>query len=524
MPEKKTACIIGAGPAGLTAAYELLANTHITPTIVEKSDAIGGLARTVRYKGNRMDIGGHRFFSKSDRVVRWWLSMMPLEERDDTRIDTAYQGKRNSIAFAPGISTGNDDDVMLVRPRKSRIYYRGKLFDYPLTITAETLGRLGLGTVGRIFFGYLGARLFPRNPEKNLEDFFINRFGKNLYEMFFKSYTEKVWGVPCTQLGAEWGKQRIKGLSVHAAMMHALRRMVGIHEKGKGVETSLIEQFLYPKLGPGQLWERVAKKITERGCEIALGADCTRIIHDGTSITAIEITCAKTGEKKRVEADYFFSTMPIKELIGIMDEPVPSKVRMIAGGLSYRDFITIGMLVKKMRVAGEKSDSPLSDNWLYIQDPGVRVGRIQIFNNWSPALVADQQTTWIGLEYFSSRRDGFWEKSDDELLCIAQDELRALGMIETGDVLDAHVVRVQDAYPAYTGAYAQFYEVRKFLDSFENLFLVGRNGMHKYNNQDHSMLTAMAAVENIINGRKDKENIWEINTEQDYHESDNRQS
>jgi len=523
MNKRKQAIIIGAGPAGLTAAYELLEKTDTIPIIIEKSSMVGGISRTENYKGNRIDIGGHRFFSKSDKVIRWWFDLMPPEQTMEFGTSITYHGAHKNVDPYVQTGSGAPNERMLVRRRKSRIYYQGKLLNYPLTIDFSTLSQLGLVSVARIFFGYACARAFPKKQERNLEDFFINRFGHYLYVMFFKTYTEKVWGVSCKELSAEWGRQRIKGLSIQRALVHAWRQMLGARAGSGAVETSLIEQFFYPPLGPGQLWELVARKIQEKGGMIIFNTDCSRIVYGTDTVTALETVDTITGEKRCLSGDYFFSTMPIKELIEKMDGSLPVAVREVARGLSYRDFITIGILLKRMRIGKDRSGK-IADNWLYIQDSSVRVGRIQIFNNWSPELVADPANMWIGLEYFSSRGDGFWEKTDSELIQCAIEELVLLDMIERDDVLDSTILRVENAYPAYTGSYSKFDEVRTFLDSFKNLFLIGRNGMHKYNNQDHSMLTAMTAVENIITGRSDNSNIWDINTEQDYHESSTRES
>jgi protoporphyrinogen oxidase len=517
---QKKAVIIGAGPAGLTAAYELLKRTDIKPVILEKSGDIGGISKTVNYKGNRIDIGGHRFFSKSDRVMEWWLDKMPLEMEAD-EMEISYQNKRRRIAGDPMANgqTGDPDKVMLVRHRLSRIYFLRKFFSYPVRLSIDSLKKLGLARTMGILFSYAKARLFPRRQEKNLEDFLINRFGVNLYRLFFKDYTEKVWGVPCTKISAEWGAQRIKGISVAKALSHALKSMrprsrnsnQGISQKD--TETSLIEKFLYPKYGPGQLWEEVARQVVQMGGEIHFHQDVKRINTREDLIYSVEALNGSDGIVNTYMSEYCFSTMPVKELIEAMNGGVPEDVKKIAGGLQYRDFITVGVLLSKM-----PSNEMLPDTWIYIQERDVKVGRLQIFNNWSPFMVKDKNTIWVGMEYFCNMTDDFWKLSEAEIQRIAIEELEKMGLANAEDVLDATVIRVEKTYPAYFGTYDRFDEIRRFTDGFQNLFLVGRNGMHKYNNSDHSMLTAMVAVDNIKAGIVEKANIWSINTEQEYHE------
>ena len=529
----KKAIIIGAGPAGLTAAYELLQRTDIVPIILEKSGDIGGISKTVNYKGNRIDIGGHRFFSKSDRVMQWWLNIMPIQPMEEKKLTVTYQRHTRTIKTEETFSRYSEqampDKVMLVRKRLSRIYFLRKFFTYPIQLSLDTLRKLGLGRTIGILVSYLKARIFPRKPEKNLEEFFINRFGDKLYRLFFKDYTEKVWGVPCTKISAEWGAQRIKGISIGKAIAHALQSMKPKARNGKadaendtdisqkGTETSLIEKFLYPKFGPGQLWEEVARQVRTMGGEILMHQEVKTIITEGHSVTAIGTTNAQTGETNLFEGDYFFSTMPVQELIsGMKDtvsgkEVVPENVREIAAGLQYRDFITVGVLLAKM-------PQILPDTWIYIQEKDVKVGRLQIFNNWSPYMVKDPNTVWVGMEYFCNKEDEFWNLTDDEIQSVAIGELEKMGLACVEDVLDATALRMEKTYPAYFGSYNRFEEIRAFTDGLENLFLVGRNGMHKYNNSDHSMLTAMVAVDNIAAGITEKANIWAINTEQEYHE------
>jgi protoporphyrinogen oxidase len=526
---QKKAVIIGAGPAGLTAAYELVHKTGIKPVIFEASGDIGGISKTVNYKGNRIDIGGHRFFSKSDRVMQWWLNILPLQESEahsEQEIQINYQNKSKSIHLpASGPDPEKTDRVMLIRNRLSRIFYLRSFFDYPVKLNANTIRKLGVVRIGRIGMSYIKARLFPIKEVRSLEDFFINRFGKELYLTFFKDYTEKVWGARCSDIGAEWGAQRIKGLSVSKALAHAVK---SIFSKGgdlsqKSTETSLIEHFMYPKLGPGQMWEEVASQVKAKGAELHLRQAITGINIEGNKVRSVNVRDLATGSTQTVEGDYFFSTMPVKDLVNGMTPPAPEKVREIANGLVYRDFITVGILLKKLKIREDEKQSPvtglIADNWIYVQEKDVKVGRLQLFNNWSPYLVKDPGTVWMGMEYFCNEGDLLWEKTDEELKAFAAMELEKIGMIDKADVLDSVVIRMPKTYPAYFGTYDQFGIIREFTDSLENLFLVGRNGMHRYNNQDHSMLTAMTAVENIMNGVVTKDNLWEVNTEEEYHES-----
>jgi protoporphyrinogen oxidase len=518
--DRKKAIIIGAGPAGLTAAYELLTRSDIVPVVLEKTSYMGGISRTVEYKGNRMDIGGHRFFSKSDRVMDWWLSHMPVEDRAAAGKMIAYQRQSRQIPLNAPASNGNGDAVMLVRERKSRIYFLRKFFAYPIQLTLETLRNLGIVRVIKIGFSYVYSVVFPPRRIENLEEFFISRFGGELYRTFFKSYTEKVWGVPCREISAEWGAQRIKGLSITKTIQHVMKKIFqkSSDVRQKDTETSLIEQFLYPKLGPGQLWETVADKVKAMGGVIVSGLSVQRLHLEGDQVVSVTAK-DDSGNEHVFSGDYFFSTMPVKELVSGLDADVPANVRDVADNLQYRDFITVGLLVRRLTVKDKENPNRLlKDNWIYIQEPEVKAGRLQIFNNWSPYLVRDPDTVWIGVEYFCYDTDDMWKLPDAEMAKLAARELEQIGMIDSSDVLDFTVVHMPKTYPAYFGAYERFDEVRAYLDSVPNLFLVGRNGMHKYNNQDHSMLTAMTAVDNILEGRLDKSNIWAVNTEMEYHE------
>jgi protoporphyrinogen oxidase len=511
-----TAIIIGAGPAGLTAALELQRRTGIQSIVLEASHEVGGISRTVQHKGNRMDIGGHRFFSKSDRVMAWWLDLMPVEG------GRVKSGRPSDPCDARGAADANTEDlVMLVRERRSRIYFLRRFFDYPIRLTAGTLRKMGAWRTLKAGFSYMRSALLPRREEHSLEDFLINRFGKRLYLTFFKSYTEKVWGVPCSGISAEWGAQRIKGLSLMGVAAHFLRKTLGLRSAGlaqKETETSLIEKFLYPKLGPGQLWEHAADLVRKGGDEIVFGAHVDRINVSEGRVLSVE-TVNDAGDRATYAGDYFFSTMPVRDLIRAVSETPPAEVVEVSEGLMYRDFITVGLLASKLTVI-EADGSMLKDNWIYIQEPDVQVGRLQIFNNWSPWLVDNPDKVWIGLEYFCYDTDPIWKLSDKEMIELAISEVAKIGILNAEDVEDAHVVHVPKTYPAYFGSYDRFDVIRDYTDGFANLFLIGRNGMHKYNNQDHSMLTAMTAVENIVNGVTGKDNIWAVNTEMEYHEEE----
>jgi protoporphyrinogen oxidase len=474
-----------------------------------------------------MDLGGHRFFSKSDRVMEWWLNILPVQPEEGKIFTVTYQRHSRTVRTEePLHSSGaveQTDKVMLVRKRLSRIYFLRKFFNYPIQLSFDTLKKLGLVRTVGILASYVRARLFPRNPEKSLEDFLINRFGNKLYRLFFSDYTEKVWGVPCKKISAEWGAQRIKGISVWKAMVHAVRSLKPLGKAGagdigqKGVETSLIERFLYPKYGPGQMWEEVARQVEEMGGEVRLHCGVKAVHTTAGKVMAVEVVDSRNGEVERIGGDYFFSTMAVQELIAGMDGAVPENVKEVAAGLQYRDFITVGVLLKKL-MPGNGKGHILPDTWIYIQERDVKVGRLQIFNNWSPYMVKDPDTVWVGMEFFCNQGDGFWELADEAIQRRGVEELQKMGLATSEDVLDSTVLRMEKTYPAYFGMYERFEEVRQFTDVFANLFLVGRNGMHKYNNSDHSMLTAMVAVDNIIAGEWSKANIWAINTEQEYHE------
>jgi protoporphyrinogen oxidase len=523
---RKIAVVAGAGPAGLTAALELLRRSDITPIVFEADTQVGGISKTINYNGNRMDLGGHRFFSKSDWVMRWWQDILPIAEGQtdaDRALRINYQ--RRSHDLIPEVfGQASSDSVMLVRQRLSRIFFRRRFFDYPLKLNASTLKNLGLIEALQIGWSYGQAQLVSKSPETTLEDFFINRFGNRLYRTFFKDYTEKVWGVPCREISAEWGAQRIKGLSVTKAIAHAVMNPFrkSADTSQKQTETSLIERFLYPKFGPGQMWEAVARQIALRGADIHLRQRIVGVEREGFQVAAVKVRDDATGSVRRVPCDYLISTIPVRDLIAFL-APTNSPVTQIAERLPYRDFMTAGLLLRRMNPSGKQSDRTPSngmppDNWIYIQEPDVRIGRLQVFNNWSPAMVADQDMIWLGLEYFCREGDDLWSMDDSRFIDFAAGELEKIGMINRRDVVDGTLVRVPKAYPAYFGEYREFGKVRNYLDQFSNLYPVGRNGMHRYNNQDHSMLAANCAVNSMLNCGRGKSEIWSINAEDEYHE------
>ena len=511
--------IIGAGPAGLTAAYELLTkHREYEVVVLEKTAAIGGISKTVRHNGNRMDIGGHRFFSKDQRVMDWWQHVMPLQ--GSPSLDDLLLGREMPL-HEGGPDPQREDRVMLLRNRVSRIYYQGHFFDYPVSLKWKTLKAMGLVTTLKVGFSYLYS-VFHKLPETSLENFYINSFGRKLYSMFFESYTEKLWGRHPSVISAEWGAQRTKGLSIRGVLADMMKKLFLSKDKRKqSVQTSLIEEFRYPKFGPGQLWETVAEDIRGAGGDVRIGCDVTAIETDGGRITAVR--CDQNGEDVRIEADAFFSSMPVKDLIAGMGE-TPADIKALAGGLPYRDFVTVGLLVNRLNLKNETQLKTLGniipDCWIYIQDHDVQLGRVQVFNNWSPYMVKDpEHTVWVGLEYFCSDGDAFWNMSAAECTELATGELIKIGMLQSrDDVLDSHHERVQKAYPAYFDSYEHMDRLIRYLNRYSNLYCIGRNGQHRYNNMDHSMVTAFEAVQNLVAGQTDKSNIWSVNTEQAYHE------
>ena len=508
----KTAVIIGAGPAGLTAAYKMLKETDCIPLILEADHMAGGISRTVNHNGNRMDLGGHRFFTKNHEVEELWQELMPLQGAP--AIDDKILGREKPLTES-GPDPENTDRVMLIRDRVSRIYFNRRFFDYPISLKWDTIKNMGIINTVRAGFGYVFSMIFKRD-EKTLKDFMINRFGTPLYRMFFESYNEKLWGRNPSEIAPDWGAQRIKGLSLSKAIGQMVKKAFGIKDKGE-VETSLIEQFSYPKYGPGQLYEIMAEEIVRMGGSIEYGKEVAEIVTENGTVRSV-----RTTDGSEYFADLFFSSMPVKDLIAGMGESVPAEIREIASGLPYRDFMTVGLLVDKLKLKNKTDKKTLGnivpDCWIYVQERDVKMGRIQIFNNWSPYLLKDpEHTVWIGLEYFCSEGDSLWSMTDEEMIRLAEEELIRMEVIEPDSVRDAVRLRMKKAYPAYFDTYDRFSSVREYLNSIENLYCIGRNGQHRYNNMDHSMLTAIEAVR-AVKGDVPRSAVWEVNTEEEYHE------
>lgn len=519
----KNVIIIGAGPAGLTAAYTLLKEgKDIHPVIVEASGIIGGISRTERYKGNRIDIGGHRFFSKDKEIMKLWTDILPLQGAPSK--DDIILGRTHTFSDDISVDPEKTDDVFLARTRVSRIYYRHRFFDYPISLKPRTFINMGFCNTIKAGFGYIGS-VIHKLPEDSLENFYINRFGRPLYEMFFEDYTEKLWGVHPSDISAEWGAQRVKGLSVRKVIASALAKP--FRKKNAKVETSLIEEFYYPKYGPGQLWEKLAKINCDMGAELLMNRSVVEIKTDGNRVTCVTVentdkSSPDFGKCEDILCDEVISTMAVKDLIAAIPD-VPKNIYDIANELPYRDFITVGLLMSRLEIQNKTKMKTINNNvpdcWIYIQDRNVKVGRLQIFNNWSPYMVEDMEKyVWVGMEYFCNEGDDMWTTPSDKFIDFAIGELEKVGIIKRENVKDSYTTKVKKAYPAYFGTYAQFGEVRRYLDSYENLFCVGRNGQHRYNNMDHSMLTGINAARCIIKGNPDKESVWNVNTEKEYHE------
>ena len=518
---KKKVVIIGAGPAGLSTAYELAKSDDFDITILELEKFVGGISRTAYYNGNRMDVGGHRFFTKVERVSNLWHEIMPLQGQpsiDDKVLNRSIPLVEN------GPDPEKEDVVMLKRHRVSRIYFLKKFFDYPISMKPRTFANMGFGRTLKAGFGYLGSCIHKRK-ENSLEDFYINRFGKPLYQLFFESYTEKLWGVHPSKLSADWGAQRVKGLSLSKAFWNAITKP--FRKKNKKVETSLIEQFEYPKYGPGQLYTLLADSLVKKGVNIVYNSEVNKILLNKDHQIS-EVICK---DDKSYKADYFVSSMPIKDLfIALGSEVVDSEAYNTAVNLPYRDFITVGLLLDKLKIKNKTKiptvNDLVPDTWIYVQERDVTMGRMQLFNNWSPYMVSDPlNTVWMGLEYFCSEGDEMWNSSDSDFINMAIDELIRMGIIESKEnVLDATRLKVKKAYPAYFGSYDHFDIVRKELDNISNLYCIGRNGQHRYNNMDHSMLTGLIAADYIKEGNTDKTALWEVNTEKEYHETKEEKS
>lgn len=468
--------VIGGGPAGLTAAYTLAKAGRLVAVLEAHPNRWGGISRTEEYKGYRFDIGGHRFFSKSPEIERLWDELLP--------------------------------EPMLERPRKSRILYRGRFYSYPLR-PIEALHNLGLLESGRCIASYVKVRLWPIRPVRSFEDWVTNAFGSRLFGIFFRTYTEKVWGMACSEISADWAAQRIKGLSLSRAIMSAFQR----RRAGAGATAikTLISAFRYPRLGPGMMWEAAAHRITSMGGQLLQDSRVTRVAWSADRGGWIVTSESTGGQRTECEGSQVISTMALKELIASLDPPPPSEVLQAAKRLRYRDFLTVALIVKER--------GRFDDNWIYVHDPSVRVGRIQNFKSWSPELVPDFATACYGLEYFCHKGDQLWEMRDQDLIRLATGEMLQLGLLVAGDVLDGCVVRQAMAYPVYDATYTQDVQtIRHYLDvTYPSLQLAGRNGMHKYNNQDHAMMTGILAARNIIAGARIHD-AWRVNEDAEYHE------
>lgn len=479
----KTVLILGAGPAGLTTAYEILRTTNeFDVVIVDKNESVGGLCRTFCHNKNYIDAGGHRYFTKFEKVKRWWLDFLPLENKQTS------------------------ENVMLVRPRLSRIYYLRKFFDYPVALNFNTIKGLGFWKITKIACSYFRAKINPIKNEKTAEDFLINTFGKVLYKTFFKNYTEKLWGISCTQISAEWGRERIRGIYFWETLFSLFK---GMFVK----KTQTIDTFLYPKYGVGQMWEKVAEEITKRGGKIYLNSEVVDLKQKNNRIVKVKV---KKDEKiMDFTPDYVVSSLAIKDLFEMLND-VPKNTKKVASELPYRNFRTASVLLERLKVKSNKSlptkNNLLPDTWVYIQEADVKMGRMQIYNNWSPYMLKDQDKAWIAFEYFTSDTDEIWTMSDNDFESFAIAEGEKIGIIEKKDVLDVTSVKLEKAYPAYFGGYKYFNKLKNYTDNIHNLYLVGRAGMHKYINIDHAVLSGMEAAKNISQHMKNKENIWNIDT------------
>ena len=513
----KIAVIIGAGPAGLSAAYNFLTKTDdILPVVLEELDCVGGISRTVHYNGNGIDLGGHRLFSKNQEILDFWEEILPLQGQPP--IDDKIL-KREITLSPTGPDPDETDRVMLKRRRVSRIYYLRKFFDYPISLKLSTILNMGIGRTFSAGMSYIKS-CFVKRPEISLEDFMINRFGLVLYKMFFEKYTQKVWGLHPRDISKEWGEQRIKGLSLLKAVVNALLSPFKLISN-KQKETSLIEEYFYPKYGCGQLWEFMADEIIRMG----------GIIHLNTKVTSFELAdgkiralkAVKRGEEKEYRGNYFISSMPVKDLVTGLGEAVPEDVQAIAENLPYRDYILVGLYCNRINLKNNTKIPTINDicpdSWIYIQEDDITAGRMQIMNNWSPYLVKDfQNKVFLSLEYFCNEGDDMWNMSDEDMINFGISELEKLNVITKEDVLDSVRIRVKKAYPAYFGAYKDFDKVKEYLAAIKNLYCIGRNGQHKYNNMDHSMLSGIEAV-NVIRDNLDKDILWLVNTEKEYHET-----
>ena len=509
--------VIGAGPAGITAAYKLSDQTQVE--VFEKANYIGGISTTLDFDENKVDLGPHRFFTRSEKVQQFWESILPLQGTP-TIDDTELQRAPLPVSDLPGApDPEKTDNVLLNRHRLTRIYYRKHFFDYPIKLSWNTIKGMGFVNMIKIGFTYGWALIFKKK-ETNLENFYINRFGKHLYQTFFKNYTEKVWGIECNKISAEWGAQRVKGISITKILREILGKIF-LKNKFKTNETSLIESFYYPKLGAGQMYNQIAQKAIQNGAKINLSADVEKINIEGKKIKSVVVNMG--GQQQTIEGDNFISSMPISELIGKMVGDVPQDVKNVARALMYRNVRLVAFELNKLNLKNETNlktyNGLIPDVWIYIQEENVKAGRMEIINNFSPYLVKDNKNkVCITVEYFCSDTDNLWTMSDDDFCGMAMAELEKMDIAKKKETIKQKSFKVEKAYPVYFGAYKDFDVIKEYINSISNLYPVGRNGMHKYNNMDHSILTAMETADCILTGTPDKASIWQINTEQAYHE------
>lgn len=504
----KIAIIIGAGPAGLTAAFELLKRTDYKPIVIEQLNQVGGLSKTVNYKGNLMDLGGHRFFTKSDRVWAWWQQFFAVKDSDAVKLQ--YKGLEQTIKPMQQITAKH---YFLVRERKSQIMFQGQLLPYPLKIGWSFIQATGLLFIAKAMFGYVSAKLSPIKPEKSLEDFYINRFGSFLYEQFFKSYTEKVWGRACSEISRDWGAQRVKSLDIAAFVKDGLAKFLNLNTTSKPI--TLTEYFLYPEKGPGQLWEAVADSITELGGKIIFNAQMDAISLENNAVNSVSII-EKNGSKQTVNCHLLFSSAPIPQLAILLDQQQKSRAFAAINNLKYRNLIVVGMLFNQTDLTERKGKEAVKNTWIYVQERNSIIGRLQIFNNWSPFMVVEPNHVWIAAELFCSTDDALYNLTEGEIKKQVFADLFTLGLFQTAEPIESNVLKIPYSYPAYWDGYEQIGEIETWLSEFKNIYPIGRNGLHRYNNQDHAMLSAMVAVDNIENSITDKSNIWAINTEEEY--------
>ncbi len=516
---KKNVVIIGAGPAGLACALGLSEDPSFNIIIIEKLKTIGGLSRTVEWNGNRMDLGGHRFFTKSDRVMQIWKEILPIQGKP-SKDDILTERFKSMEYEKDGPDPEKEDRVMLIRKRISRIYFEKKFYDYPLTLNIDTLKNLGLLRISKIAFSYLKAKALPKQ-EINLENFFINRFGYELYSIFFKDYTKKVWGFYPSAMKAEWGVQRVKGLSITTLIKDMiLNSLSASYSKTKKIETTLIRKFYYPKYGPGQMWDEIAKTLKKRGVKIITGVDIKSIDIENEKVKKISFYDRITETLLNIDVDYLVSSAAIKDSISLFNK-VPQEIESVVSSLFYRDFITAGLLFKKMKIKDTTDEKTINgiipDNWIYLQDKDVVSGRLQIFNNWSPYLVKDLSNVWVGFEFFCNEGDELWSLKDDEIIKIAIEDGEKTQIFSREDFIGGTVIRCHKAYPAYFGeGYENLSKIKDYLNSIKNFYSIGRNGMHRYNNMDHSFLSGLVASDLIKESSSDKQKIWQINTESEY--------